>query len=172
MEIEFSGYYDKKEYFSAIYMAGKPSKRSLIYRVGFFVIFLGLTIGYAVMSRDITNPGDLVSGRMIRYAAGLLILAYFNFLPYITIRQTASRIWKDPVIRGHISGSVNSQGIRYGQNTQLWETFSHKFMTKDLAVLVTTGRNMACLPRHFFASDADWDGVCRIINEKVIEARV
>jgi hypothetical protein len=171
MEFEFHGQYEKDEYFKAIFLAGKPSRRNIAIRMTVFLLLLACLIAYWI---GLQNEGTLTGmriSRLLKYAFSLLVILYFVFQPYINIRETSNRLWKDPVIRRQISGGVSNLGIRYENHTQNWETFSHKFMTDDLVVLITSDRLMSCLPRHFFTSDEDWHRVCKIIENRVIEAK-
>ncbi|MCP4614023.1 MAG: hypothetical protein GY845_35500, partial [Planctomycetes bacterium] len=154
MEIEFQGQYEKQQYFKAIYLAGKPSKRSTILRILLFLGFTGLLIGLAVVTmRDSEVTGYEIS-KIFRHLFTVLVLAYFIFQPYIKIYTTANCLWRDPLIRRKITGSVSNQGISYGTYyNQEWDSFIIKRETKDMVVFLTADRTMSLFPRHFFKDD-------------------
>ncbi len=81
MEIEFQGQYEKQQYFKAVCLAGKPSKRSTILRILLFLGFSGLLIGLAVVTmRDSEAMGYEIS-KIFRRLFTVLVLAYFIFQP-------------------------------------------------------------------------------------------
>lgn len=67
MDIEFQGEYTKEQYFRAVRLAGRPSKRSLIWRIAIFVLFAGLLIAYAVAAGQDGERTAAESTRLVRY---------------------------------------------------------------------------------------------------------
>ena len=171
MDIKFKGNYDKKEYFQPIYLAGKPTRRSTLWRVILFVAFTGIYIALVIHVLQDSDPSAHDQFRLIRHFFTILLLAYFIFLPYIRIYTTASRLWRDPLVRRALHGTISNQGISYGTHTLAWEEILTRREQEDMVVLLTNDRTMALLPRHFFQSSEDWNHFRQLVDHKVVEAR-
>ena len=171
MDIEFKGQYEKQQYFKAISLAGRPSKRGLILRVLIFAGFTGVFIWLVVTTvLDIGSSG-LDIPRVFRHMITALILAYFIFRPYVNIYLTANKLWNDPITRREISGIVSNQGVSYEAAEVKWDEYAIKRLTADMVVLVTADRRMTFLPRNFFNSDGDWNRFTQLVELHIVEAK-
>lgn len=171
MDIEFQGQFEKSQYLEAIRLAGTPKKWSTIWRVILFVGFTALAAVYAFTAmQDGEAAGNEIS-RFIRYGLAIAVLGYFIFRPYIAIRQTANRLWNDPLVRRTIQGTVSSQGITYGTLTTPWSDFAFKHVTDDLVVLLTADRTMSALPHSFFRDESDWQRFRQMVEHHVMVAK-
>ncbi|HEY9087675.1 MAG TPA: hypothetical protein VIO36_05860 [Anaerolineaceae bacterium] len=171
MDIEFQGEYTKEQYFRAVRLAGRPSKRSLIWRIAIFVLFAGLLIAYAVAAGQDGERTAAESTRLVRYLVTGGLLAYFVAAPFIKTEQTAAKLWSDPLVRRRLSGYVSGLGITVGSYTEPWEKFAWKYLTDDLVVLVTGERTMSLLPRSFFRDEADWRAFREMVDHRVVVAK-
>jgi hypothetical protein len=171
MEIEFQGQHNQKQYYQAIFLAGQPSRRSLILRILIFIVFTSLLTALAIETLQDGEATEYQIVRIGRHLITALILAYFIFRPYISIYQTANRLWQDPFVRMPYKGSISSQGISlFGQLTP-WEQYLTRHITDELIVVMTADRTMTALPRHFFQDQKDWERVRELVLQKVVEAR-
>ena len=112
MEIEFNGYYQKDIYFKAIRWIYRPSNKSLILRVGAFVIFTVLyTLTIVTTFQQEEGASSFELTRIGRHLITFLILAYILLQPYISSYRKATELWNDPVIRRNITGRVSTMGV-------------------------------------------------------------
>ncbi len=171
MDIEFQGQFERNQYLEAIRLAGTPKKWSTVWRVILFVGFTALAAFYAFTAMQDGEAAGSEIARFVRYGFGIVVLGYFIFRPYITIQQTANRLWNDPLLRRTIQGTVSSQGITFGKLTTPWNDFAFKHVTDDLVVLLTADRTMSALPRSFFKDESDWQRFRQMIEHYVIVAK-
>lgn len=175
MEIEFQGQYDKDTILRAVKLANKPSKGVFLLRIGLAVLILCIFVAYLI---SIASKDSLSSFEMFRSGRHLItipVLLYFLLQPYISSRQTASSLWKNPVMQKPLQGVISAQGIAYvssstGRRETGWDKFAKKQMTDNLIVLLTADGVLYFFPRYFFKTDNDWRVVVQWVNSKVLEA--
>jgi hypothetical protein len=172
MELEFNGKYDQPTYFKAVSLAYRPSKRSLITRIFAFILFGVLYAALIVVNSQEEIRSALEVAGLFRHLLTLLVLGYLVFQPYITAYRTASRLWKDPLVRRQLTGRISSLGIQYAPSPDWihWDHFIKVHKTPGLVVMLTAARNFVALPRTFFESDQDWVILNQMIDSRVQEA--
>ena len=171
MELEFAGQHDKATYFMAIRWIYKPSRRDMIIRISAFVVFAVLYAVLVFTTFKKEGASTFEFSRLIRHLLTLFILAYVLFQPYLKSFLTASRLWKDPLIRRKISGRISSQGIQIDPSIDWmgWDQFVKVHKSADMVVLLTAARLFVILPRSFFQNDGDWQVLQSLISTRTQE---
>ena len=171
MEIEFSGYYQKEIYFSAIRWIYKPSKKALILRVGLFVVFSALYAAAIVSAFREEGASSFEIARTFRHLITFLILGYILVQPYINSFRKATELWNDPVIRRNITGRVSTMGVMIDpmKDWLTWDKFVKVNNTPQAITLLTASGMFVLLQRSFFRDDRDWKMVQNIVDTKVRE---
>ena len=83
-----------------------------------FALFGALYAAMIVVNSQEEARSALETWRLIRHLLTLLVLGYLVFQPYITAYRTASRLWKDPLVRRRLAGRVSSLGIQYAPSQE------------------------------------------------------
>jgi len=174
MEVEFFGKYTKSDFYQAIALMNKPSRRSTIIRIGLVVIFTVMYAAYFISIATKENQTTFDIARAGRHVISIGIILYFLLQPYISAYQSASKLWKIPSVQEPFGGSVSNQGIIYssahGKRTRPWDQFAKIQKTDKFIALLTPDGELSLLPRNFFKNESDWKIVQQWANFKVIEA--
>jgi hypothetical protein len=174
MEIEFYGKYDKADFYQAVALVNKPSRRSTIIRIGIVVILTALYAIYFVSMATKENLSTFDVARAGRHVISIGIILYFLLQPYISAYQAATKLWKIPAVQAPFGGFVSSQGITYnlanGRKERLWDQFAKIQKNDKFIALLTPDGALSLLPRSFFKNENDWKIVQQWANYKVIEA--
>ena len=173
MDIEFSGEYDKKQFFRAVALANMPPRRGRLIRLALLAL---LALVFVALVADYLTHGNQRPDKVIRIAINVFILGYFLLLPYISSWRIASGLWKGKIASSpHVEGRVIGHGIVYksaaSEKEFAWETFSKARKTRDLVVLVTADGVMSIHPRSFFMSDQDWSRFQQLVDYNVVEPK-
>ena len=171
MEIEFSGHYIKDIYFQAIRWIYRPSKLSLLLRIGAFVIFAALYILNIVLTLQEGDTSSFELARIGRHLFTFLLLGYVVVQPYISAYRKATELWNDPVIRRNITGRVSTMGVMIdpGKDWIPWEQFVKVNKTPEAITLLTASRMFVLLQRSFFKEERDWKMVQNLVDTRVQE---
>jgi transposase-like protein len=156
MEIQFSGSYEKKQYFKGVFLAHKPPTRSAVLRIFGVVVFAAIYIGLAVSVMESEDLSTSQISGVLRHLITFAVFISFSFQPYIKAFTQARNLWNNPIIRTPNEGTISSQGIHFGTSAIKWDEFIKLKKTDDLIVLRTIYNGIIILPRTFFQSDQDW----------------
>lgn len=173
MDIEFSGEYDRKEFFRAVALANMPSRRGRLLRIALLAVIAAFFIALVA---DYVKQGNQRPDKILRIAINVVVLGYFLLSPYISSRRIASSLWKSSIEPSPFTeGRVGGQGITYVSGSSEkefpWESFSQARKARDLVVLVTADGVMSVHPRHFFRSDQDWARFQQLVDYYVVEPK-
>ena len=169
MKIEFYGKYKRKPYFRAVTLIHKPSSRSALLRVIFFVGFTAVFGAMLVSSLQTegTSQISILIGQLITFT----VVTTFTFRPYITAYTQARKDWSDPITHLPIQGIISEQGVTFnpGANQQVieWGKITKKDQSEDFAALVADDETMVLLQRSFFHSEDEWQTVQEWIGQYV-----
>jgi hypothetical protein len=158
MDIEFYGTYQKKPYFRAVSLIHKPSSRSTLLRIIFFLGFTAVYIAMIISSFQTATASKI--SLLIGYLITFTVVASFTFRPYITAYTQARKDWSDPITHLPIQGLVSEQGVIFNpgahQQTINWVNFNKMEKSNDFVALVAADQTMMLLQRSFFHSDDEW----------------
>jgi hypothetical protein len=169
MEIEFYGTYLKKPYFRAVSLIHKPSARSTLLRI---IFFLGFTAAYIAMiiSSFQTAASSKVS-LLIGYLITFTVVGSFTFQPYIKAFTQARKDWSNPITRLPIQGVVSEKGVIFNpgakQQVITWDSFKNSELTNDYCALVAEDETVVLLQRSFFQSDEEWQTLQRWVGQHI-----
>lgn len=171
MEIEFSGHYQKDIYFKAIRWIYRPSNKSLLLRIGAFVIFAALYIANIIIAFQEEGMSSFEMARIGRHLITFLILGYVLLQPYINSYRKATELWNDPVIRRNITGRVSTMGVMIdpGKDWMPWDQFVKVHKLPEAITLLTASNMFVLLQHSFFKEEQDWKMVQNIVATKVQE---
>jgi hypothetical protein len=171
MEIEFNGYYQKDIYFKVIRWIYRPSNKSLILRIGAFVIFTVLYALTIITTFQEEGTSSFELARIGRHLITFLILGYILLQPYINSYRKATELWNDPVIRRNITGRVSTMGVMIDprKDWMTWDQFVKVNKTPEAITLLTASGMFVLLQRSFFKEERDWKMVQNIVDTKVQE---
>lgn len=173
MDIEFSGEYDKKQFFRAVALANMPSRRGRPIR---FALLGAIGVILIALVADSLTHGSQRPDKVIRISINVVILGYFLLSPYISSWRIASGLWKGKIASSpHVEGRITGHGIVYGSAASekefAWEKFSKVQKARDLVVLVTADGIMSIHPRSFFRSEQEWNKFQQLVDYNVVEPR-
>ena len=171
MDIEFSGQYIKEIYFKAIHWIYRPSRLSLLLRIGAFVIFTAFYIANIVLTLQEETTSSFELARIGRHLFTFLILGYILVQPYLNAYRKATELWNGPVIRRNITGRVSTRGVTIdpGKDWIPWEQFVKVNKTPEAITLLTASRMFVLLQRSFFKDERDWKMVQNLVDTRVQE---
>jgi len=171
MEIEFNGVYQKDIYFRTIRWIYKPSTKTLLFRIGIFVIFGGLYVAAIVTSFQKDGVSTFELSKLGRHLITFLILGYVLLQPYIGSQQKAMELWGDQSIHRRLTGRVSSLGIIVDpmRDWLTWDKFVKVNKMPDGIALLTASRMFVLLQRDFFQTEQDWKQVQGLVDTKVRE---
>ena len=172
MDIDFEGQFEKEQYLRAVKMVITPPKRATIIRsLIFAAVFIFLIVMIVSGVRDGTVTA--IENNRIRLSlfATIAMGVYFT-TPYLGINSTAKRLWDKPSVQQVKSGSVSVQGITYGDKLKPWDSYTRKFVTDDMVLLLTSDEGMSLLPKHFFRDEMDWKRFRQMVDQYAVNAKV
>jgi hypothetical protein len=175
MEVEFRGQYSKALLFKAIALAYRPSRRGVVLRTAIVVILAGINLSTWVLTvkQLSVSPYHVLS--QLALLAGLLLISFYLFRPYIAPYFLVSGLWKNPLVREPLAGRISSERISYlpsmARPDVLWDDFMRVWKTENLVVLLTADAVLLVFPRSFFKDEDDWRQFLQWVASKVVEAK-
>lgn len=174
MEIEFQGQYNKKSFYRAVALAGKPTRRDRAQSAVFSLILAVLTVA-VIVNILIDGTQQTAPFRTLRILLSLFTASCVLLVPYLRSWRTATQLWRDPSIQALQSGAVTSSGIVYrssrSQKEYKWQQYSKKQIESEMIVLLTADGILTVLLREFFKCDADWERVKQLVDFNVVEPK-
>ena len=166
MEIEFKGFYTRKDVFRAVFLANKPTRKRGLIRIGIaglaLVIYIAYTVLTSIQSKTSLQDPNLYGSHLMY----LLLIALFLFYPNITSWITALKIWRAPTMHHEYKGTISSEGILYsGKKTLItWDQIAKKQITEEIIVLLTSNGILSFFPRSFFISEGAWQRANQVVE--------
>ena len=173
MGIPFQGQYDQKTFSKAVFLINKFSSKRAILRIGGAVLLIALAVAYVYVS--FAEGTQYRQGRSLHFLITLPILLYIVLRPYIDAFTVSSSLWKNPVTRAPMAGTVSNQGICFegaaGLSRELlWDQIVKMRKTDEFLALLTADGVLTVLESRFFQRDADWKTVLQWAEYHVQEA--
>lgn len=167
MEINFHGKYDRKLFFSSVFLANQPARRKpwVLPLISSIVIlaFIYLVIRLIETRNVVSNASYIV---IVMIAGSFVFRAYF--VPY----WVARKLWMNPSVQEEHQGKINSKGILYrlktGQNDIPWTRFSRVRRSRNVTSLVTQDGLLIIFPNRFFRSETDWKKFNQVVDSNIL----
>ncbi|MGD8399292.1 MAG: YcxB family protein [Anaerolineae bacterium] len=155
MRIELAGRYTKQDIDRALALDRGRVKRIMGMAYGFVALLMAL----AAVAGALAAPGDVAANlgaAVPRLALALLLGAALLLWPRIQSRVVAnSALYRGPVT-GAVSDVEVSLASAEAESRVLWEEVEAYAKADDIVLLYAGGEAVKTLPRHFFASDEEW----------------
>jgi hypothetical protein len=166
MDVEFKGFYTRKDIFRAVFLANKPTQKRGVIRIGISALALVIYIAYTVLTAIQNKTSVLAPNLFGSHLMYLLLIALFLYYPAITSSITAFKISRAPTMHHEYMGTISSEGVLYaGKKTLItWEQIAKNQVTEEIIVLLTSSGILSFFPREFFRSEGDWQRAIQLVE--------
>ena len=167
MQIKFNGQYDKKLFFNAVRLANEPGRSARMLHILVAMVFGVMTV---TTVQSILATGDWAEN--IFNLALIALMGLVLYQAYVPAYLGARKMWNNTSVQRPLKGYVTNKGITYkfeqGNKFYPWSEFNRRKQIAGLTTLVTLRGMLLIFPRHFFASDADWEKFTNLTETRVI----